>query len=211
MKTDGIILDVDGTLWDATPIAAEGYNDAIAARGMASPHVTAEQLRSLFGRPIPAIADAVFPSLTPDNRYALIEECMKYQGKRLLETRQDMLYSGVADTIRALASQVPLFIVSNCQAGYIEIFLEKSGLTPFIRDHVCPADTGLVKGPNIRLIMDRYQLKKPVYVGDIDADRIATEEAGAAFCYASYGYGEAQRADYVIDTFADLYTLFLER
>ncbi|MCD8249196.1 MAG: HAD hydrolase-like protein [Lachnospiraceae bacterium] len=209
MKTDGIILDVDGTLWDATPAAADGYNDAITARGMDSPHVTAEQLRGLFGRPIPEIADAVFPDLAPNDRYTLIEECMKYQGKRLLENRRDMLYPGVADTIRTLAARIPLFIVSNCQAGYIETFLGKSGLTPFIRDHICPADTGLVKGPNIRLIMDRYQLKKAVYVGNIDADRVATEEAGAAFCFASYGYGEVQRADYVIDTFADLCTLFL--
>ncbi|MCC8138715.1 MAG: HAD family hydrolase [Lachnospiraceae bacterium] len=210
MKTDGIILDVDGTLWDATPVAADGYNDAIAARGMDSPHVTAGQLRGLFGRPIPAIADAVFPSLAPEERYALIGECIACQEKHLQKPQPDMLYPGVADTVRSLAAHIPLFIVSNCQAGYIEIFLEKSGLTPFIKDHLCPADTGLVKGPNIRLIMDRYQLKKPVYVGDIDADRVAAEEAGAAFCFASYGYGEAQRADYEIDTFADLLTLFLE-
>ncbi|MCD8361871.1 MAG: HAD family hydrolase [Lachnospiraceae bacterium] len=211
MKTDGIILDVDGTLWDATPAAADGYNDAIAARGMTSPHVTAGQLRGLFGRPIPAIADAVFPDLVPDDRYALIEECMKYQGKHLQETQLDMLYPGVADTIPMLAGQIPLFIVSNCQAGYIETFLKKSGLTPFIKDHLCPADTGLVKGPNIRQIIERYQLEKPVYVGDIDADRSAAEEAGAAFCFASYGYGEAQRADYIIDTFADLIPLFSDR
>ncbi len=26
MKTDGIILDIDGTLWNSTPIVAEAWN-----------------------------------------------------------------------------------------------------------------------------------------------------------------------------------------
>ena len=27
MKTDGIILDIDGTLWDSTPIVAKAWNE----------------------------------------------------------------------------------------------------------------------------------------------------------------------------------------
>ena len=27
MKTDGIILDIDGTLWNSTPIVAEAWNE----------------------------------------------------------------------------------------------------------------------------------------------------------------------------------------
>lgn len=32
MKTDGIILDIDGTLWDSTPIVAKAWNEVIAQR-----------------------------------------------------------------------------------------------------------------------------------------------------------------------------------
>ena len=28
------------------------------------------------------------------------------------------------------------FIVSNCQAGYIEVFLEDTGLAPYVKDHL---------------------------------------------------------------------------
>ena len=32
MKTDGIILDIDGTLWNSTPIVAEAWNEIIEKR-----------------------------------------------------------------------------------------------------------------------------------------------------------------------------------
>ena len=32
MKTDGIILDIDGTLWNSTPIVAEAWNEIIENR-----------------------------------------------------------------------------------------------------------------------------------------------------------------------------------
>ena len=101
-----------------------------------------------------------------------------------------------------------LFIVSNCQSGYIELFLEKTGLADCITDSECAGRTGLSKGPNIRLVADRNHLQNPVYVGDIDGDRQASEEAGVKFCHASYGFGKVERKDYVMKEFSDLMTLF---
>lgn len=193
MKTDGIILDIDGTLWNSTPIVAEAWNEIIEKRDDIPFRFTAKQLTQLFGRPLPVIADMVFPFLEEKERYDLMNECCEREHELLRASTQNILYPGVAETMKALCKKIPLFIVSNCQSGYIELFLEK---------------TGLSKGPNIRLVADRNHLQNPVYIGDIDGDRQASEEAGVKFCHASYGFGKVERKDYVIKEFSDLMTLF---
>jgi len=47
------------------------------------------------------------------------------------------IYDGVEPGLKFLARKTPLFIVSNCQAGYIETFLDFSGLGPFFQDFEC--------------------------------------------------------------------------
>ncbi|MBS6397299.1 MAG: HAD family hydrolase [Clostridiales bacterium] len=208
MKPDSIILDIDGTLWNSTPIVAEAWNEIVSLRSDVSVHFTAQQLTQLFGRPLNVIADMVFPFLDEADRYALINACCEREHELLRASSQDILYPGVADTIRQLSKTCPLFIVSNCQSGYIELFLEKTGLASCITDFECPGNTGLTKGPNIRLVADRNHLKHPVYVGDIEGDRQASMEAGVPFCHAAYGFGQVDHPDYVIRTFSDLITLF---
>lgn len=208
MKPDSIILDIDGTLWNSTPIVAEAWNEIVARRDDVPVRFTAHQLTQLFGRPRPVIADMAFPFLEPEDRYQLIDTCCEREHEYLLASTQDILYPGVADTLRKLTDDYRLFIVSNCQSGYIELFLEKTGLADCITDFECPGNTGQGKGPNIRLVMERNHLKNPVYVGDIEGDRQASMEAGIPFCHASYGFGQVEHPDYVIQKFSDLLTVF---
>ena len=117
MKTDGIILDIDGTLWDSTPIVAKAWNEVIAQRKDVPVRLTPKQLTGLFGRTLEVIADMVFPFLEKEDRYTLINACCDREHELLYECNDDILYPGVADTIRSLSAKVPLFIVSNCQSG----------------------------------------------------------------------------------------------
>ena len=208
MTPDSIILDIDGTLWNSTPIVSDAWNQSLELRSSLTFRFTPERLTHLFGHPMQEIADLSFPSLPPQERYALLDDCMEREHAFLSACTQDLLYPGVADTVRKLSSYCPLFIVSNCQSGYIELFLEKSGLASCITDFECPGNTGLGKGPNIRLVMERNHLKAPIYVGDIESDRQAASEAGIPFCHASYGFGPVEDPDYVIRSFSDLLTLF---
>lgn len=95
-------------------------------------------------------------------------------------------------------------IVSNCQSGYIELFLRKTGLEPYITDTECYGDTGKNKDENIRLVVERNSLKHPVYVGDTQGDCDAAAKAGVPFVFASYGFGQADHADAVIASFDEL-------
>lgn len=204
---DSIIFDLDGTLWDSTPVVAESWNRVLADYPEAQYVATAEKLRKLFGRPVFEIAALMMPHLEDCKRQAIISACAAEEHRCLRQT-PGILYPHLEDTLAQLSIQYPLFIVSNCEAGYIETFLEVTNLGRYFTDFECPGNTGLVKGPNNKLVMERNHLQAPVYVGDTQGDRDAARYADIPFCYASYGFGTVDSFEYQIETFSDLTTLF---
>jgi len=207
-KPDSIILDIDGTLWDSTQIVMEAWNETISKHSDVPIHFTKERMMQLFGKTLDEIANLSFPFLDEEKRHQLMDACCEQEEQKIRESKQNLLFPQVEETIHALYKQYPLFIVSNCQAGYIELFLEKTGLGPYITDFECPGNTGLEKGPNIKLIIERNHLKHPVYVGDTEGDYQASCFAKIPFCFASYGFGKVEQPDYLIHHFSDLLTLF---
>ncbi len=204
IKADGILLDVDGTLWDSTELVARAWERAIAETGHPEIHITPDQLKNLFGRPMNVIAQALLPQLTEEERGRVMEKCVVYEHEILEENQKDISYAGVAETIRSLAKHFPVCIVSNCQSGYIELVCRKLGVEDCITDSSCYGDNGLYKADNIRLVADRNGYKAPVYVGDIQGDCDASREAGVAFIWAAYGFGRAEEPDGRIDVFPEL-------
>lgn len=209
-KIDGIILDVDGTLWDSTPIVAKAWTKAVRERGCTDMTITADMLKKLFGRTMTVIADLMLPQLDSQERYEVMELCCAYEHEFLETDPCEVCYPGVIDTIKKLAGQVNVFIVSNCQSGYIELFLKKTGLKPYVTDIECYGNTRKSKGENLRLLVERNELHHPVYVGDTQGDCDASREAGLPFVFASYGFGEADARAARITQFADLLQLVQE-
>lgn len=204
---EAIIFDIDGTLWDSTDEVAVSWNQAIREQTKLERTLTGSELKKEFGKPLDEIMEDLFPELSRQERDDLSVHMYRYEN-RWVESAPCIVYDKVPETIRALSMKYRLFIVSNCQSGYIELFLEKTGLASCITDFECPGNTGLGKGPNIRLVMERNGLKAPVYVGDIESDRQAAAEAGIPFCHASYGFGSVEAPDYAVSSFPDLLTLF---
>ena len=60
---EGIIFDVDGTLWDSTEEVADSWNQAIKEQTDMDRTLTAEQLKREFGKPLEEIMDDLFPEL----------------------------------------------------------------------------------------------------------------------------------------------------
>ena len=175
-KTDGIIFDVDGTLWDSTDIVKDAWNRAFIDSGYDDPGITADRLKGLFGLPMKDIITDIFPDGTDEEIASLTPVIYGNEDKYLRECG-GKLYPEIIETIKELAASVPVFIVSNCQEGYIELFMEKTGSARYITDHLCPGDTGLLKADNIRKIVSDHKLSHPVYVGDTVMDMRACEEA----------------------------------
>ena len=148
---DGIIFDVDGTLWDSVEVVAESWN--LAIKENSDLDLNREILQGLFGKTMDEIAAGVFPDLDPDSRRKLMDICFDYEN-RYLETHPGVYYEGVMDTLKELALEYPLFIVSNCQCGYIEVMMKGAGMEPYIKDFLCFGQTQTSKDQTILKLME---------------------------------------------------------
>lgn len=188
ISTDGIIFDMDGTIWDNTPLFASSWERACKDMGYSVKFIQ-DTLKGLFGKTMTDIADECIPDENPEKRYATLKLCEEYEMDDLAKSTEDTTYPGLEDTLKSLSNRVKLYIVSNCQSGYIETFLERSGLGYLFTDHICYGDNGLGKADNIKLIAKKNDIKTPVYIGDIQGDKDACDSAGVGFIWAAYGYG----------------------
>ena len=202
MHAESLIFDVDGTLWNSVDLVVKGWNLALEEAGLA-PTCTAEGIRPLFGKTMDEIARAFLPDQAPKRRQEIMDSCMVMQADTC-----DIFYPGVRHGLEALAQRHRLFIVSNCQRGYIELLLEKGNLGTWIRDHACFGETGLCKGETIRLLMKRNEIRSAAYIGDTQGDREAACLAGIPFVWAAYGFGRPEAWDARVETFSQLEQLF---
>ena len=206
MKTDGIIFDLDGTLWNAVEQIRLAWNQAIGRRPGLRPPLTAQELEGYLGLPMDEIGRRMFPGESPQSQAALMEECCQEE-HRVLAQQGGKLYPELERTLAALSAWAPLFIVSNCEDGYIQCFFQASGLGKYFKDFECFGATGLQKGENNRLICRRNGLRAPVYIGDTAGDEQAAKEAEIPFLFARYGFGQAQKPVAVIDAPSQLLEL----
>ena len=73
---DGILFDLDGTLWDAVPEITLCWNQAISAAGVDRPPLTEEEVRSCMGMQIADIAARRLPGLSFERQMAVIDDCV---------------------------------------------------------------------------------------------------------------------------------------
>lgn len=204
---DSIIFDVDGTLWDSTEIVARSWTEYLNKVENIDMTITSARLHELFGQLLPDIAKQLFPFLSEAEQLRVIDKCCDAEHEALLKQCAP-LYDDLELTLQELSKRYPLYIVSNCQAGYIEVFLEATGFGKYFKDHLCPGDTGMAKAENIIEISKRNNLKSPVYVGDTLGDYNACVKANVPFVFASYGFGHVDTPDYTIKKPLELLEIF---
>lgn len=203
MSKNGILFDLDGTLWDSCVAIMPSWQKVMKAHGIKRPPITQEEMNSYMGKTVEQIAPLMLPEVS-------LEEAINIMKEGCTEELQDLrkngatLYDGIIETLRELSKTYSLFIVSNCQDGYIQAFIEHYNLSDVIKDFECAGRTGKCKGDNIRLVVERNNVTKAFYVGDTTLDKEAATKAGLPFVLASYGFGKVENPDYKISTPKDL-------
>lgn len=203
MKIDAFMFDLDGTLWDATDGILKAWNEVLSKKKVTKELITKEQMKSVMGLQLYAIGKRFFPQIDKKERTELMDECCKVQYEYLIK-EGGHLYDNLEETLRKLSENHQLFIISNCQDGYVQTFLEFNKFNKYFTDFQCAGDTGLSKGENIRIMADKHKLKNPVYVGDTQGDCNAANVAGMPFVYAKYGFGNVDRYDFIINKPSEL-------
>lgn len=184
----GLIFDMDGTLWDSSENVAVSWTEVIRSSGYPLPDVKKEDIMGVMGLTMDRIADILFGGLPADERISLLEQCCINENE-YLGRHGGILYPDLEETLIRLKNDYHLYIVSNCQSGYIETFLGYYGFGKYFDDIECYGNNLKGKGENIALIAMRNSLDKAWYIGDIQGDYDAAAQTGADFIHAAYGFG----------------------
>ena len=206
-RPDSLIFDLDGTLWNATVSICKVWNSVIKEYPEIKKEITVSDLEGVMGKALDEIGEIFFPDTPLKVRDEIMEKCCERQCP-LLEKEGGQLYEGVSETLNELYKKYKLFIVSNCENGYIPAFMKANNFERYFKDFEHPGRTGLTKGENIKIIIKRNNLKSPVYVGDTRGDFESAKFAGIPFVFARYGFGEVSEPDYTIFKFSELISLF---
>ena len=185
----GIIFDLDGTLWDSTEQILPAWNRVLAWHNTGTA-LTLPEFKGYMGKTVEEIAAIKLPHLPAEESTKIFKECCKEEQIDLAKTG-GTLYPYLVETLQTLQRNYFLGIVSNCQNGYIETFIKFHQLENFFDDFLCFGQTRRPKGENISLLMKRNNLQKAVYIGDTQSDCDAAKAAGIPFIHAAYGFGKA--------------------
>ena len=197
-----IIFDLDGTLWDPSDVAFLSWKKVLE-RELPNYNITKEKLQSVTGMTTEDIGTNLFPFLDIDKRNELVYKCIIGQND-IIREYGGIIYDDVINDLEILSKDYDLYIVSNCQKGYIESFLDYYNLNNYIKDIECYGNNGLDKKDNIKVIIDRNNIKSSVYAGDTLIDYNSSKYNNIPFIYCSYGFGNLDNYDYKIDKFSEL-------
>lgn len=203
----GIIFDMDGTIWDSAANVAASWNVVIRERQIPDLELTEEDLKSVMGLTMTDLADKLFPMIPVEERYQLMADCAVYENEYLRQ-HGGILYPDLVETLTKLKEKYHLYIVSNCQSGYIEAFLDYYGLWDLFEDIECYGNNQQGKDINVRAIAERNHLDHWYYVGDIQGDYDSSTAGGAEFIHAAYGFGTVKQDVKRIYAFRELTEVF---
>lgn len=188
MKYDGLIFDLDGTLWSS----AKNVHNALVKMKELHPEIRLmplEKTQTTMGFSEKQTQDFYFGEFDDEKGKALCKEFLAKITEDIIEVGAE-LYENTYSTLKKLKENNRLFIVSNCGHGFVEAFMKQSKTEGFFEDYEYCSRTGFNKGQNIALVVERNNLKNPCYIGDTIIDKTASEEAGVDFIYCTYGYGK---------------------
>ncbi len=205
-RPDALIFDLDGTLWDAATPTARGWNDALAELG-AQTRVTVEGIRSVAGTPFVGCVEILVPELCPPTEAAL--RTIDLREEEALRESGGTLFPMVERGLQRLAAAYPLYLVSNCQDWYLDLFFDESGLGGHFAGSDCNGCSGLPKAGMLSRLAKNVGMERSVYVGDTQGDHDSALAAAMSFAFARYGFGEVAEEVLGFDTFGALVEHYL--
>lgn len=185
---DGIIFDVDGTIWDARDVIYQSWKKAIELHTGLKVHFTAEELGAQFGKTMKDIFACLYPQMRAEELAELVPYFYQYEDEFLRRLRP-VPYPGLEAALKELKKEYPLYIVTNAQKGYVEAMFAATGLQMYFEDWLCYGDTMQPKNVTLARMIEKHDLHHPVYVGDTQGDADACKLAKVPMIYAAYGLG----------------------
>ncbi|KFF21679.1 HAD family hydrolase [Chryseobacterium sp. JM1] len=207
MSYKNLIFDLDGTLWDPRATIIKIWNEVLNKYQLIQKDLKPEDMDQYMGLLADNILKAIIPGISDQKVYEVLSEIVSIENK-VLRVEGGILYEGVAENLKNLAKNHSLFIVSNCQDGYIEAFLEHYQLNDLFVDIESHGRTKKPKSENIQMIMERngLSIENSVYIGDTQTDYDSAIFNNLPFIFCEYGFGKLNTDGYEpsVSKFPDL-------
>ena len=197
-----ILFDLDGTLWDTAEQVGKVWAEVAEKYSLA---FDKSRVKEIMGMTQEEMVTHFFER-DPERGKAFITECLREEVVYLAKYGGN-IYENTIETVKELSKSFKLYIISNCQEGYIEAFLDFYDLREYFEDYENSGRTGRDKAHNIKLIMERNGIHDAVYVGDTQKDFLSASKNRVRFIWAKYGFGTCEHYDAAIDDISELVKL----
>lgn len=202
MGKKAVFFDLDGTLWDAITPIMKSRNIAMKENNL-SYSFDYKTIKSYMGlTPLETVVLA-FKDVSIEKGLEYFKLCI-HKEIEYLRNNPGIMYKGEEEALSLLKEKYPLYIVSNCDKGYIENYLESLNMSKYFKGHLSAGDTGLEKYQNIKLLKEKEGIDEVVYVGDTLKDYAESTKANVKFIHASYGFGVIEEDVYKISSLKEL-------
>jgi phosphoglycolate phosphatase len=201
MRNDALIFDIDGTLWDASATSSEGWNNGLASLNIPN-RISASEIRSVSGQPFETCIELLLPGLLAQHRELL--STLNASEMTAIKKKGGTFYKDAIESLYTLSKEYKIYIVSNCQSWYLELFLEFSKIRDILSGWDCHGASGLSKAEMIHRLIRIHGLKNPMYIGDTEGDESAARSAGIDFIHVSWGFGKSREGNRSVNTFSEL-------
>ncbi|MEI3789554.1 MULTISPECIES: HAD family hydrolase [unclassified Chryseobacterium] len=197
MNYKNLIFDLDGTLWDSRATIIKIWNEVLNKHRLIKKDLKPEDMNQYMG----LLADHILKDMVPGISDQLVHEVLSeivQEENKILHQYGGILYDGVEKTLKSLTKNHSLFIVSNCQDGYIESFLAYNKFSDLFADFESYGRTKKPKAENIKLIMERNDLnpENTIYIGDTQTDYNSAKVNHLPFIFCGYGFGKLDISEY---------------
>ncbi len=201
MEFDSIGFDLDGTLWNALDTITQAWVETAIKHNVRV--CTKDDMAGILGLNKIDVMNKLYPDMDFDTQMKFFDSAILLCIE-ILAKKGGKLFDKLEETLAALQKNYKLYIVSNCEDGYIEAFFEYHQLGKYFCDTEHLDARCLPKGENIKAVIKRNGFKNSIYVGDTQGDANAAKLAGIPFVFASFGFGKVENPDYTIDKFEDI-------
>ncbi len=196
-----IAFDIDGTLYDCSPVVGQAFEQGIDEFLLHHPQCnlhkpTTEEIMRLVGIPVDEIFALLFPSLSQELSHTLNDYCT-VKLKNLVLQKKGIIFPGVTEIIPELYNKgYKLLTASNGRREYVESVLDAYELTHYFVHLTALEDNDL---PDKTHLLAYYKKTLPecktlIMVGDRANDMVAAQENNLPFIACAFGHNNAEIA-----------------